>query len=156
MNIPGIAISLSQSWEPDTNILQPHLCLPIPNLHPSMLSPCSLVLRNSKFPEPSSLARALRWSSSDKVGSEFSLFKNSVQLPDRKIWWAESQSDMGKEGEKVSGCCVLGRVFVPKSVDLLCFRSTHVARHVCAGGWAQLGNKNKSALLLRGWGWNMV
>lgn len=38
---------------------------------------------------------------------------------------------MGKEGEKVSGCCVLGRAFVPKSVDLLCFGSTHVAGHMC-------------------------
>lgn len=95
------------------------------------VSPCSLVLGNSKFPEPSLLARALPWSSSDKVRSEFSLFKNSVQLPDRKTWWAESQSDVGKEGEKVSGCCVLGGAFVPKSVGLLCLGSTHVAGHMC-------------------------
>lgn len=65
------------------------------------------------------LVCAFSWSPSNEVRSEFSLSKNSVQLLDRKIWWVESQSDMGKEGEKASGCCRrcsrcgLGNGFVP-------------------------------------------
>lgn len=99
------------------------------------------------------LACALPWSPSDEVRSEFSLFKNSVHLPDGKIWWAESQSDVGKEGEKASGChrCCIRCGFV-KSVDLLCFGSKHVAVHTCVlVGELSCVIRVNLGLLLRAW-----
>lgn len=86
---------------------------------PACSVPAVLCWESPSFLSQVHLACALPWSPSDEVRSEFSLFKNSVRLLDRKIWWAESQSDVGKEGEKASGCCRrcvcrgLGSGFVP-------------------------------------------
>lgn len=58
----------------------------------------------------------------------------------------------GKGGGKGEWLLCAGRGVCAKISGFTLFGEyTRGRAHVCAGGRAQLGNKNKSALLLRGW-----
>lgn len=136
------------NWTPTS--FSPIFISPISKLRPSVLRPAvSCWNEKAHFLSQFHLARALPWSPSDEVRSEFSLFKDSVQLPDRKIRWAESQSDVGKEGEKASRC---HRRCIPCGFATLCknrwiYSVSGVNTRQCtlrAGRWTQLGNKSKS------------